>query len=116
MTAWKKFKKKSQPSSTYLGAREAMIPNSPVWRSNSKAGRKYIPRPYPGKLTYFWAEDRPEGPSDRRRGWWNLVLGGVEIHRVPGGHNSMLLEPDVRTLAVRLIDSLEKVQKEAVTK
>lgn len=86
--------------------RSVVSVNSPVWKSNSKAGRKYMPKPYSGKLTYFWAEDRLQDPLDRRKGWWPLAEGGVELHRVPGGHTGMLREPHVQTLAKRLKECL----------
>jgi pimeloyl-ACP methyl ester carboxylesterase len=44
---------------------------------------QYIPRPYPGKLTYLWSR---EEPSNRRAGKWGSVTRAseVEIQRIPG--------------------------------
>ncbi len=44
---------------------------------------RYIPRPYPGKLTYLWSR---EEPSNRRVGKWGKVTKAkeVEIHVIPG--------------------------------
>ena len=30
---------------------------------------------------------------------WGLMVPGVEVHEVPGDHDSMVLEPNVRVLA-----------------
>ena len=40
--------------------------------------------------------------EDPALGWSGLAGGGLEIHDVPAGHSSMLLEPNVRTLAEML--------------
>jgi pimeloyl-ACP methyl ester carboxylesterase len=44
---------------------------------------RYRPRPYPGKLTYFWSL---EEPSNRRAGKWGSVTKAREhaIYRIPG--------------------------------
>jgi thioesterase domain-containing protein len=33
---------------------------------------------------------------------WTPYCGRVEVHEVPGDHDSMVLEPNVRTLAQKL--------------
>ena len=42
----------------------------------------YVPRPYPGRLTYLLATDNP----DRRNLWWGKpkATPNVEIHMIPG--------------------------------
>ena len=84
------------------------IPTSPVHRPNIEASRRYKPVPYPGKITFFWASDGPEGPSDPRRGWRELAEQGMAIHRIPGDHGGIRQEPMVQVLAERLNDCLEE--------
>ena len=81
----------------------------PVLNSNSAASRAYNPSPYPGKITFFWASDRPKGFSDSRWGWPGLANGGIEIHRIPGAHSSIIFkEPGLQVLAERLKDCLDQ--------
>ena len=89
---------------------------SPVSRSNARAGRRYVPKPYPGSIDYFWANDRSEDRADRRRGWWQWAEGGVEVHRIPGGHTTFLLEPYVQTLAKQLKEVLNQAQKNVIAR
>ena len=51
----------------------------------------YIPRPYPGKLTYLWSR---EEPSNRRVGKWGSVTQAkeVEIQRIPGNQTTCRTE------------------------
>jgi thioesterase domain-containing protein len=41
-------------------------------------------------------------------GWNDLAAGGVEVHDVPGTHNSMVQEPHVRALAEKLEQCLDR--------
>lgn len=78
-----------------------------------QAAKNYVPRPYPGKVILFRAMDRdqfkPED-SDSQFGWGELAAGGLEVHHVPGNHLGILKEPDVRVLAEKLQECLERVQ------
>jgi thioesterase domain-containing protein len=42
-------------------------------------------------------------------GWDDVVVGGVEVIRVPGNHDNLLLEPNATTLVRRLRDALDSV-------
>ncbi|MGP6089428.1 type I polyketide synthase [Antarctobacter jejuensis] len=44
---------------------------------------------------------------------WGLMVPGVEVHEVPGDHDSMVLEPNVRVLAALMREAIEGA--EAVT-
>jgi acyl transferase domain-containing protein/thioesterase domain-containing protein len=81
---------------------------SRVLRGNVDALYEYVPRPWPGRLLYFRAEQRravdplrPEIP------WIELARGGVEILLVPGDHQTMHEPPHVQAVAERLKRSLE---------
>src|SRR5258707_1208696 len=45
---------------------------------------------------------------DPKLGWQGLAAGGLEIHEVPGDHNTILLEPHVGALAEKLRRCIEK--------
>jgi amino acid adenylation domain-containing protein len=91
-----------------------------VYRANGLAVHSYEPGLYPGPLTLFKAADGPiDDPFGRALGWalgWeDLAAGPVEIETVPGHHLSLLAEPNVRTLARRLRQSLEGAVLEETT-
>ena len=50
----------------------------------------YVPRPYPGKVTYLFARDNPDG----RKLWWGKAkeADNVEIHTIPGTHETCRTE------------------------
>jgi thioesterase domain-containing protein/acyl carrier protein len=69
-------------------------------------GRRYEPRPYPGRLTLFRAEVRPfvagSDFSDPHLGWGRVAAGGVQVVPVPGDHFSLFAEPHARALGIAL--------------
>jgi thioesterase domain-containing protein len=77
-----------------------------------EAEQNYRPvnRRYPGKITFFWAEDAPRDFEDNRSGWTRIAAGNCEIHVVPGTHTKMREEPHVQKLIEKLKPSLEKAQ------
>ena len=67
------------------------------------AADRYRPRPYSGKITLFRARMIAEpyqhvGPT---LGWGDL-LPNLEVVEVPGGHDSLVLEPNVQILVTNL--------------
>jgi aspartate racemase len=77
-----------------------------IYEVNSRASRKYSPRTYKGKLTYFQAAG--DGCPDPEQFWGNIVTDGLEIHVVPGRNISVLGEPNVQVLAEKLQACLNK--------
>jgi amino acid adenylation domain-containing protein len=98
--------------------------NIPVDRILDFAKRTYvIDELYQGRLTLFRATKADENlQHDRPRieltnnpffGWEIRAIDGVDIYDVPGGHASMIQEPNVRVLAEQLqarLDHLESRQ------
>ena len=77
----------------------------PVEDANERLMSHYHLQPYPGKVTLMRAIDfrRTVGTVwNPTLGWDNYAAGGIEIHDVPGEHNSMLREPNVKILAETL--------------
>lgn len=92
----------------------AFLQNIPVRPVLGKAQREYAPdRVFEGEILLFRAtqkspifdgtaiDDTPftEMFSDPLLGWGPRVTGGVQAHDVPGGHSSMLQEPNVQHVA-----------------
>jgi len=71
--------------------------------------KRYAPQPYPSKITLFRAQEKdPKQFHDDLLGWRYLAEGGIEIYDVPGHHLSLMLEPQVATLAKLLQVCLNK--------
>ncbi|MDH4076948.1 MAG: methyltransferase domain-containing protein, partial [Acidimicrobiia bacterium] len=70
------------------------------WRSQNS----YRYEPHPGPLVVFKAGDDPFtiGLAAGGMGWAPVAAGPFQVDIVPGGHLSMLIEPNVPTLARRL--------------
>ena len=78
---------------------------------------QYVPSSYPGKISIFAPEQSDyTGVSptlDPRIAWRNLAIGGAVVHVIPGGHLSMLEEPNVGVLAEKLKASLYQDRESA---
>ena len=68
----------------------------------------YKPQRYVGRITLFVNED--DYHKNPTLGWDNLANGGLEIQELPGGHNSILEEPNVQVLAEKLKVCLDKAE------
>jgi thioesterase domain-containing protein len=82
-----------------------------VQRACHRASRAYDPPVWDGKVTLFRpAEKSLRGVDDETAGWGAWARGGVDIFQVPGGHVTMLRQPNVRVLAEFLKRSLLEAQ------
>ncbi|AFZ28072.1 amino acid adenylation enzyme/thioester reductase family protein [Cylindrospermum stagnale PCC 7417] len=68
----------------------------------SQAYKNYFPQVYSGKVIFFRAVIQPKEYADYLKQWEELAAGGLEIHDIPGHHDSILSEPNVRVLAEKL--------------
>jgi thioesterase domain-containing protein len=75
-------------------------------RLYGEAGRRYQLKPYPGRVIFF----KPDQGPDRSAAWHAFTQEGVEIHRIPGDHSTMIAEPGIMVLADRLRTCLEKAR------
>jgi amino acid adenylation domain-containing protein len=69
-----------------------------------QAGQRYQPRPYPGALVFLKASEGAGETADHCNrdgayGWASLVEGPLTVADVPGTHETIVLEPNVRELA-----------------
>jgi thioesterase domain-containing protein len=84
-----------------------------AYRQRMAAGyaalKQYVPRHYRGRVTLFRARTQPLlGSHAPDMGWKRRAAGGVEIHIIPGDHDSIMLEPEVRVLGARLAEALDR--------
>jgi thioesterase domain-containing protein len=81
----------------------------------NQAGVHYALRPYAGHVALFCASEKSlRGVRDPNRGWQSLAGGGLEVYEIPGGHVSILAEPQVRVLAQHLQGCLDRAQAAAL--
>jgi amino acid adenylation domain-containing protein len=82
-----------------------------IERANVRALDKYVIRPYPGQILYFFAENRRVRivRGDARSVWRRSAGGGYEQHTLPTDDSGkMLNEPHVRVLAKHLRAYLDR--------
>jgi amino acid adenylation domain-containing protein len=81
-----------------------------VYNTNMRALDLYRPRPYAGRVTLFNAEETdPAMLRDPLYAWPGLAAE-IEVHTVPGKHDTMLMEPHVAVLARKLEEALRQAQ------
>ena len=74
-----------------------------------RAAYDYRPPAYDGDVALFQPADRPS-VLDARPGWARLTRGRFAAYEIPGGHSTMLQQPDVRHLADRMREALHAAQ------
>jgi thioesterase domain-containing protein len=80
-----------------------------VYRAHLRALHRYRPEPWLDEsvfVTLFQAEPSADLPRLPANGWDEIILGDIEVCRVPGDHYSMLARPQVSVLAERLATRL----------
>jgi amino acid adenylation domain-containing protein len=74
-----------------------------VCKAQKCALAAYHPEIYQGSVTLFrCTARRSPRRNDQLGGWERLAAGGVQVHVVPGSHQTMIAEPRVRILARKL--------------
>jgi thioesterase domain-containing protein len=82
-----------------------------VYQANSQATLNYVPQVYPNSITLLRTSIQSSiAHQDPTLGWSQLAGGGVELHRVPGNHLTMLRKPYVQVLAEQLTACIDKAQ------
>jgi thioesterase domain-containing protein len=110
----RKFDKRQQQINRLLANGETIpsdLRETRMETSFATAAGNYVPRPFAGRVLLLRA-DVPHflfdalGPT---YGWDQIVGGGVEILRVPGDHQTLVLEPNASTLVRVLRDTLDGI-------
>jgi thioesterase domain-containing protein len=102
-----------------LFARTLRDPAADVERAwvaaDMRAYNGYRPKPYPGPITFLWAEhsQHPSAVFDTRRGWAELALGGFDARPIPGSHLTVLVEPLARITTAVLAEALGEARGRA---
>ncbi|MGE5612116.1 MAG: thioesterase domain-containing protein, partial [Bacillota bacterium] len=80
----------------------------------AEALRRYVPKPYAGRITLLGAAQRPQwlGASfdDPSLGWSQLALRGVMVRTVSGTHLGILATPNINFMARELDSCLRAAQ------
>jgi thioesterase domain-containing protein len=73
------------------------------WQAHLTLLEEHTSRPYQGRVTLFRTRGHPLLCSfDPDLAWGPLVRGGVDVHVIPGSHESIFIQPNVQHLAVAL--------------
>ncbi|HEY1342826.1 MAG TPA: AMP-binding protein [Bryobacteraceae bacterium] len=91
------------------GARARLMPghasgSNEVEQSNLLAARAYRPQPFPGRGLHLMARDTwvTSSPMDPRRGWTEVVSGGLDVRFVSGSHETLLAEANAGEAAAEI--------------
>ncbi len=80
-----------------------------IWDANATARKSYVPKPYNGDILALLAAEAPDGsPRDPKRGWIKLAPQ-LKVIKVPGRHDTVVLEPQVKGLAQSINQRLAKI-------
>ncbi|HEY0456519.1 MAG TPA: hypothetical protein VGE41_09090, partial [Verrucomicrobiae bacterium] len=95
----------------YIDASQFPDDELKLWRVHLNAGAAYTPKPYTGRVTLLRTRGQPFLCSfDPQYGWGELATGGVDVRLLPGSHEKIFLEPDLRNLAQTLENCLAEAQ------
>ncbi|NEP44031.1 MAG: hypothetical protein F6K35_34330 [Okeania sp. SIO2H7] len=64
-----------------------------VFQAAGQVEEIYVPQPYSGQITFFYAEEPPEQLAEKQQQmqhWSSLAAGGINIHKIPGDHFSII--------------------------
>ena len=80
--------------------------------ADGAAFERYRPSPYPGRITFLWAEhnQRPPHVYDTRHGWAELASAGFDVRHIPGSHLTVLVEPLAAITAAAIADALREAR------
>jgi thioesterase domain-containing protein len=81
-----------------------------VRKANYEALRNYVPQVYPGRILFLLSSEAPERSFyDARFGWSDMAARGLEVHVVPGTHDTLFEEPNVMVMAEKVRVCLQRV-------
>ncbi len=83
-----------------------------LFKTHLEIARTNRPKPYPGRVTFFAAEQQPELapeiPDEPGHGWAALA-GKLDTIPVPGNHVTLIRDPqNLEVLAARLREAMER--------
>jgi thioesterase domain-containing protein len=82
------------------------------WRERMWPGKAFVPPVFNGRITVFRIRRQPFWRvRDDSLGWRSRAAQGVEIHEVPGEHQTILSEPHVEVLARKLAECISHLSR-----
>jgi len=94
---------------TGFGAAPKKLAAAPYLQDlNDEAAYRFVPRPFPGRITVFRPQKQYDFMPDPQLGWGELVSGGLEVVELPVNPHAMLLDPHTKILASELKTRLSK--------
>jgi amino acid adenylation domain-containing protein len=87
------------------------IPDSELalWHVHLQAIEEHAMKPHPGRVTLFRSRRQPLFCSfEDSYGWNDYCSGGVDVRIIPGSHESIFTEPNVRFLAEDVTECLSE--------
>ena len=82
-----------------------------LWQMHIRAWTSYQPQPYNGPVTLFRSNVHQLYSSfDESYGWKEFVQGAVAVHRIWGGHDTIMAEPYVKHLGAAMRTALQRAQ------
>jgi thioesterase domain-containing protein len=82
-----------------------------LWQIHLEALTRHIEQPYVGKVNLLRTRGQPLFCSlEEDFCWSRLALGGITVKLIPGSHENIFLEPNVRSLAAELAEALGAAQ------
>jgi thioesterase domain-containing protein len=82
--------------------------------SNAEALFNYNPAKYPFRITLVVGEESKDSSLGPDLGWRDLVSAGVDVHYVPGDHESMIKDPAVGAVGDVIRHCMAKVNRAKV--
>lgn len=80
-----------------------------LWQIHLQELVEHVDRPYPGSVTLLRTHGQPLFCSlEQDFCWGRLARGGAVVTLIPGSHENIFMEPNVRTLAAELSTALER--------
>jgi thioesterase domain-containing protein/acyl carrier protein len=93
--------------------RKKVLPVNPAWDAIVRAAMQYQPRPYSDRITLFSAVERYTWQTQDAESLCKpFAEGGLDVHRVPGDHVTLLQEPNFQVLAKQLKKCLDRAHSE----
>jgi amino acid adenylation domain-containing protein/FkbH-like protein len=88
-----------------------------LWGIHLQALVEHAQQPYPGEVLLLRTRGQPLLCSlETDFCWRKLAQGGVQVTVIPGSHENVFMEPNVRTLAKELSFALAHAQRRAATR
>jgi amino acid adenylation domain-containing protein len=82
------------------------------WMRNlNRIEKRYHPARFHGNVTVYQTAEITRATGSRTLGWDRYVAGPLKARRVPGGHVSLLLDPNVQVVAEEMAADIRAVQR-----